>query len=259
MVYDDISLIQINVTYILNMDSIGIGCEQNLLSQKYGDKFQSFGRHNFMVTLTDNITLFVETNEHSSTEAILNKDGIEIDITSSYMHFAESDPDSCAMELCKWVEEKFLDRNVEYGFDDVYQSLDNDRTNSRNRKMNVSTMRCSFSSQVTKIYSWGNGCRVRKPDDSQVNFSACALTCHNKGLNLKNLTGKNKIVQDCIVNSPKYTSLIESIVDKLSSDASIHTISINCTRGKHRSVAVAEMLKEELFPNATVIHLELHR
>ena len=35
-------------------------------------------------------------------------------------------------------------------------------------------------------------------------------------------------------------------------------ISINCTKGRHRSVAAAEILKKTYYPNATVKHLTIY-
>jgi hypothetical protein len=238
--------------------SSALSCEQNLLLQKYGDKFQSFGKQNFIVSLSDDVTLFVIAAQESH-EVIVNDGGVEKDITYIYLQFLERDPDSCAVEVCKWVEEKFLHRDVAYGFDDVYKTVDNETNASQAQNTDCLNSKHNIGAQVTKIYSWGNGCRVRKPEDSDANFSACALTCHNKGLNLKCLTGTNKAVQNCVRESPKFSGLIQDIVDKVSSDATISTISINCTRGKHRSVAIAEFLKAELFPFATVVHLEIRR
>ena len=37
----------------------------------------------------------------------INDGGVEVDITDTYKHFYDSDPESCPVELCKWVEERF--------------------------------------------------------------------------------------------------------------------------------------------------------
>ena len=40
--------------------------------------------------------------------------------------------------------------------------------------------------------------------------------------------------------------------------SNLSCISINCTKGRHRSVAAAEILKKTYYPNATVKHLTIY-
>lgn len=107
------------------------------------------------------------------------------------------------------------------------------------------------------IYTWGKSCRKYKPQDSQINFNAGILKIDRKELILKNKNGLSKDVQQIVKNSTSFMCFIAQIVNKIKSDNTLHCISINCKEGRHRSVSVAEMLKQIYFPNAQIIHLEL--
>jgi len=69
---------------------------------------------------------------------------------------------------------------------------------------------------------------------------------------LKDLTGKDKKVSDYVLNSSETQEFMKKTVDYLSFQIPIFeregrsslTIAVGCTGGKHRSVAVAEYLKD---------------
>lgn len=237
------------------MENSILSAEQQLLALKYGDRFEAFGGKNFSVSFNEDLSFFSISEGNDLQEAIVNENGVEIDVKSIYQSFIDGNEESSGVEMCKWIETKFLCREEAYGFDDIYLNVASHSEHDTSEDTPDDNI--DISNQVILIYSWGNGCRVRKPEGSHANFSACGITCLKKGLNLKSLTGKHKSIQECVRESSQFRPLIQSIIDTVREDSSITTISINCTRGKHRSVAIAEILKNDIFPCATVQHLEI--
>lgn len=99
------------------------------------------------------------------------------------------------------------------------------------------------------IITCSNVSRKYKPIDTQRNWSVDIISIND--INLKNITGKNRIITDS-----KFIKLIELIVKEIEKN-DYKTISISCTHGRHRSLAVAEILKMLYYPFATVKHLDL--
>ena len=56
----------------------------------------------------------------------------------------------------------------------------------------------------------------------------------------------------------RYNQFMAKIVEKVEKD-DLQIISINCQFGKHRSVALGNLLKDRYYFNAKVIHLEINK
>jgi len=46
-------------------------------------------------------------------------------------------------------------------------------------------------------------------------------------------------------------------IQKIIEENDLRIVSFNCSKGRHRSVAAAELLKKLVYPNSEIIHLEL--
>ncbi len=106
------------------------------------------------------------------------------------------------------------------------------------------------------ITTWETSAKKGKPIDSQYNVNAAVLCSNKKGLNLKQMDGRNEEIQRRIVRAKTFETLLCATVNKIEQD-NLNNISINCAKGKHRSVSFAEILAKYYYPNSTVIHPNL--
>lgn len=249
---------------------------------KYGENnCQIIGRNCLIISFKSNLTLFyseleLNNNKDYNIEVILNIDGIEKDLSELY----QSSYQQSLLLFCEVIEKRYLheneyenneNNNNDYNNEDIneYNNENCDMNENNNDNYNdnqediLFTKEDSINSIITNrnliIYTWGNSIRKHKPIESQLNFNVIPIVSLNRqsGLNLKKLNGTNYEIQTCLFQNKKFNSFIDHIVTTIESDPSISSISINCKNGIHRSVAVAEILKNEYFSNATIIHLEL--
>jgi hypothetical protein len=222
--------------------------EIDRLKDRYGNEnCQVIGQREgcccYVLALSRELTLFLTpATAGSPHEVILNVGGVEKDLSRIFLEMNQS-----LLELCDWIEERFQeDDHDQYFLSDSYSQ---------------SSVGEELSSREITIYTWGNSIRKQRPDDSEMNFNAIPIVSLNRrsGFNLKKLNGMNKEIQQCLLQIPKFNTFVSDIVSAINEDPSLECISINCKNGIHRSVAVAEILKSEYFPNARLVHLELGR
>lgn len=106
------------------------------------------------------------------------------------------------------------------------------------------------------IYTWGKLYRKWKPTESEKNYSVEMISIRDYNMNLKRINGKSNELQNKIILDQKFINVINSIV-KLIEDNDYKVISISCEHGRHRSVAIAEILKKLYYPQASIQHLDL--
>ena len=106
------------------------------------------------------------------------------------------------------------------------------------------------------IYTWGRKMRKKQPEASQKNFNAAILNGKRKDVNLKKLDGRSEEVQQVVVKCKMFPSFVLGVVENVEKE-NLTCISVNCSKGRHRSVAGALLLKKYYYPEAEVIHLEL--
>ena len=112
------------------------------------------------------------------------------------------------------------------------------------------------SSRELLILTWGRKVRKSTPHNSQKNFNAAILNGRRKGLNLKKLDGRSVDVQNVVERCSLFPDFVMGVIKNVEKD-DLKCISINCSKGRHRSVAGALLLKKHYYPNAQVIHLEI--
>jgi len=112
------------------------------------------------------------------------------------------------------------------------------------------------------IYTWGKKVRQRLNYKVDKNFSVEMLniksnTNESTSSILKKHNGKAKQVEDLVLNNKKFIKIVCNMLYEIEKN-NYKCISINCLKGRHRSVATAEFLKKNYYPNAYIKHLELN-
>lgn len=79
-----------------------------------------------------------------------------------------------------------------------------------------------------------------------------------KGGGLHDLRGTDEIIQKTIESGTGFEFVMSCIVKSIEKE-NYKTIGIYCTAGHHRSVALVELLKKYLYPNAEIKHLHINR
>ncbi len=153
--------------------------------------------------------------------------------------------------LLEWIESELTDN--EPGF--------NNKSDEFNESSDESDQSDSDKTKSTRtreliIYTWGKAYRKRAPKESQRNFNACVLNGRRKGVNLKKLDGRSPDVQKVVESGTRFWNWSNSVVNNIETN-DLHTISVNCTKGRHRSVAGSILLKKYYYPCAKIIHVEL--
>ena len=110
------------------------------------------------------------------------------------------------------------------------------------------------------ILTWGNRLRKSAPKESQHNFNVCGVSYKKRasGTDLRNMTGMDDELKNKIASAPRFDMYTKSIVKVVTKD-NLSCISINCHKGCHRSVSVANYLKDTYWPKAKVYHIELNK
>jgi len=106
------------------------------------------------------------------------------------------------------------------------------------------------------VLTWGKALRKAAPPESECNFNAGILNGRGGGADLRTMNGLSDEVQSnvaCCSLFPRWISMVCAKVEH----SDLRCISINCTKGRHRSVAAAEILRKLYYPRATVRHLTI--
>lgn len=119
------------------------------------------------------------------------------------------------------------------------------------------------------IVTWGTAFILDKPEKCQHVFHAGTLRGSTMANTQKTdkekaafklllkLRGTNPKIQQEVREATLFVSFMEKLVETIENE-NLHTIGIVCTRGHHRSVSCAEMLKY-LYINRTVEHLTIEQ
>lgn len=95
------------------------------------------------------------------------------------------------------------------------------------------------------IYTWGNKIYKTCPVKSNFNLNVCGISSYKpRGVNLKKVDGRSSILQEKIQRGKNYDYYMDIFIEKVKTGAKI--LSINCHKGRHRSVAMAEMVGKKL-------------
>ena len=100
------------------------------------------------------------------------------------------------------------------------------------------------------IYTWG--LKKHLPVECDIIFDA-SLFSAKINTDVKMLTGLNEIVQQGIINHPKFANILEMMLTEIETNG-YQKIGIICNYGKHRSVGFAELLKKLYYPKSVINH-----
>lgn len=103
------------------------------------------------------------------------------------------------------------------------------------------------------------GSRRRSGPDTQTNqrnFDVSNVPLKVDPRCLTTLTGKDPEIRDLVARTPRFRRFVCGVVRAIERD-NLTEVSINCHQGRHRSVAVAEILRDTYYPRAKVRHMEL--
>jgi hypothetical protein len=107
------------------------------------------------------------------------------------------------------------------------------------------------------ISTWGVKKRSRAPEESQRNWFVGIISARAHGVDLRKFDGRSEEVQAGIMGDDHFGPIMSSIIKEVEEHNLTH-ISTSCTKGRHRSVAVAELLKKWFYPRAVVRHLTIN-
>lgn len=166
--------------------------------------------------------------------------------------------DEKVQEFIKNIDE-FVPRLLEWFIEQTTDSSETGFYSGDDKPEEIPQMTDNYFTKSLKpllIYSWGRKLRKGPPLNVQKNFNAAILNGRRKGINLKKMDGRWEEVQDVVKKCKMFLSLMESVQKEIEKK-DLTIVAFNCSKGRHRSVAAAELLKELLYPNSTIIHLEL--
>ena len=106
------------------------------------------------------------------------------------------------------------------------------------------------------VSTWGIALRKHAPERSQRNWFVGIISNRAHGVDLRKLNGRSEEVQEGVLEDPKFGMIMNSIIKEVEEKDLTH-ISVSCTKGRHRSVAVAELLKKLFYPNDILEHLTI--
>jgi len=170
-------------------------------------------------------------------------------------------------DLIKWVEAQ---RNEESpGFIDEKEDVDDEQPDDEENNL------MSFlpdprklgadSERPLNVLTWGNSLktlngikavRTKNGIRMQRNFSASGLNGRGGNVDLRTMNGLSEGVQRNVARSDRMQEWMRMVVKRIERD-NLQTIAVNCSKGRHRSVAAAELLKKYYYPKAVIRHLTI--
>jgi RNase adaptor protein for sRNA GlmZ degradation len=115
-------------------------------------------------------------------------------------------------------------------------------------------------SKTITIYTWGNQVRKQKPANSEFNICVTGVSSYKPhGINLKKVDGRDSRLQEKLMRQPKFELYMKQAISSIETKG-YQIISVNCHKGRHRSVGFAILLSKEMEKLGyvtNVIHLDL--
>ena len=223
------------------------------LQKKYSDRIKSAGNEQYVIQLTSDTKLILN---HGQIETISPLNELILDSIKEQFH-------SSLTEFIEWCLSEFdqtstMEDNA-FGFNAIESAKNEIETDlSRtNRDYLYHDLRATINlNRHLVIYTFGKSYRRAAPKESQCTFNACVLNGRTPGLDIKKMNGLYLEVQRSVETSKNYDTFVSQIVQKIEAD-NLDCISIACTKGRHRSVSVAELLSKHVYLYSKIIHLDI--
>lgn len=104
-------------------------------------------------------------------------------------------------------------------------------------------IKLNMADNIIHVYTWGNKRHKKCPIAvCQKSFNV-AGNYKPRNVNLKKIDGRNEDLQKHIEKQNRFEFYMESILRHIKED-NIKILSVYCNKGRHRSVATAELLKK---------------
>lgn len=165
-----------------------------------------------------------------------------------------------AAEIVLEANDGFEEGNNEDADDEKYDEdwLEHARAQAQEQFSRKGHDVAAMAEKPLTIYTWGRSLRNNQPSQSQKNFNASQLNGRGGGIDTKTFNGTDRRIQMRITRCTRnggwpfwFAGVVSSV------EANGYTsISVNCSKGRHRSAGGAILLKELVYHNATIIHLE---
>jgi len=139
--------------------------------------------------------------------------------------------------------------------------LNRARADFRTRYSDIYNIPLMEQRRIT-IYVWGDS--LRSPANrcprvnglcSQKNFNSKMLTGRGGGIDTRRFNGTDRRIQRRILRCGAWADWLDGVIRSVETN-NYTTISINCSKGRHRSVGGAILLKELVYHNATIVFME---
>jgi len=176
-------------------------------------------------------------------------DGIFSEDLIDFVSLQLQDGETFGAQLLEWTSAQ---RSAEPGFLEGAQAA----PTSDSEEFLPTRDELHVTSRPLLIYTWGKALRKAPPADSQFNFNASVLNGRGGGADLRTQNGLSQEVQDNVRCCGLFPTWLQMVCSKIET-SNLHTVSINCTKGRHRSVAAAEILRNVYYPDATIRHLTI--
>lgn len=106
------------------------------------------------------------------------------------------------------------------------------------------------------IWSWGKNVHGENPGDCELAVDLSSFRSEYVQKSIRQADGRDAAVQEHMRSHPDFDKLMDLVVKRIEeTDAS--SVGFVCHWGKHRSMAFAELLKEECYPRAKLKHVRL--
>lgn len=205
------------------------------------------GDVNFEIRGCDDIIAYNDDNTDytSQLKTIIEENAEKIDLPS------------CAIKIL------MSDLNDDNGFID--EGSEKKEECNIEKKINIHDFYAKMSSIAKKdreieLDSFGENHKSFLEFCKKYDVTFCALHIGIKrptGVNLKIARGTGNVIQTCVEDASGYQFLVEEIVKNIE-QYNHKKVGVYCRAGHHRSVAITELLKKHLYPNAKIKHLHIN-
>ena len=158
-------------------------------------------------------------------------------------------------DLISWIE-KVGELDDMDDLDELDEKVDVSDKELYTIKTAVPDIKCDRT-RVLLIYVWGKKKRDTVPAQYKIehNYNASVLYDKKKGVDWRK-NGKNEEIRIAVMKGRGFYDFMHVIVNHIEKN-NFHCIGINCSKGRHRSVTCAIILKKCFFPNAQLKFLEI--
>eukprot|EP00927_Polykrikos_kofoidii_P028837 TRINITY_DN25056_c0_g1_i1.p1 TRINITY_DN25056_c0_g1~~TRINITY_DN25056_c0_g1_i1.p1 ORF type:complete len:384 (-),score=73.58 TRINITY_DN25056_c0_g1_i1:58-1149(-) len=177
-------------------------------------------------------------------------DGIDADDLGDWATLQLQEVETFGAHLLEWTAAQ---RSAEPGFSDDSAAADGPQ--GLDFLPSPEALHVNKEREVA-ILTWGKALRKSAPAESQFNFNAGVLNGRGGGADLRTMNGLSDEVQNNVSCCGLFPRWLEMVTSKIEG-ADLQVVSVNCTKGRHRSVAAAEILKKIYYPKATIRHLTI--